>query len=401
MTDVGARFPRPYKLWRSIMDFTLNEDQQFIRKTARDFAEKVIKPTVAERDREAIFPEEIVKQMGELGFMGVAVDEKYGGSGMDYVSYAIIIEELSRVDAACGVIASVNNSLVCYGLERFGNEQQKQELLAPLASGAKLGAFSLSEPGAGSDAASQKTRAIKDGDYYVITGTKNWVTNGAEADTILLMAMTDPSKGVKGITCFLVDTHQPDVSVIKIEDKLGIRSAHAAQMAYDGYRIHKDLILGEEGMGFKIAMTILNAGRIGIAAQALGIAQGAFEEARNYSQIREQFGQPIAQFQAVGFTLADMATRIKAARLLTYEAANRKDRHEDYIAAASMAKLFASETAMWTATKAVQLFGSNGYSREYPVERYFRDAKITEIYEGTSEIQRLVISRELMKSADV
>lgn len=383
------------------MDFKLTEDQQFIRKTARDFAEKVIKPTAAERDEHRIFPTEIVKQMGEMGFMGVAIDEKYGGSGLDYVSYALIVEELSRVDASCGVIASVNNSLVCYGLERFGTEQQKEELLTPLASGARLGAFSLSEPGAGSDAAAQKTSAVKDGDYYVINGIKNWVTNGPEADTILLMAMTNPERGVKGITCFLVDTHQPGVSVVKVEDKLGIRSAHSAQMAYDNYRIHKDLILGEEGMGFKIAMTILNAGRIGIASQAIGIAQGAFEAARDYAHVREQFGQPIVQFQAVGFTLADMATRIKAARLLTHEAATRKDRHEDYIAAASMAKLFASETAMWTATKAIQVFGSNGYSKEYPVERFFRDAKITEIYEGTSEIQRLVISRELMKPGAV
>ena len=379
------------------MDFRLTEDQEFIRKTARDFAEKTIKPTAAERDRDRIWPVDIVKQMGELGFLGVAIGEEYDGAGLDYISYAIIIEELSRVDASCGVIASVNNSLVCYGLERFGTEEQKRELLAPLAAGRKLGAFSLSEPGAGSDAAAQKTSAVRDGDYYVINGIKNWVTNGPHADIILLMAVTNPAQGNKGITCFLVDTTQTGVSVVKNEDKLGIRSAHSAQMAYDNYRIHKDRILGGEGMGFRIALTILNAGRIGIAAQAVGIAQGAFEAARDYAKVREQFGQPIAQFQAVGFTLADMATRIKAARLLTYEAANRKDRHEEYVAAASMAKLFASETAMWTATKAVQVFGSNGYSKEYPVERFFRDAKITEIYEGTSEIQRLVISRELLK----
>ena len=379
------------------MDFRLTGDQKFIRKTAREFAEKTIKPTAAERDRDRIWPGEIVKQMGELGFLGVAIGEEYGGAGLDYISYAIIIEELSRVDAACGVIASVNNSLVCYGLETFGTEEQKRELLAPLAAGQKLGAFSLSEPGAGSDAAAQKTTAVHDGDYYVINGIKNWVTNGPHADIILLMAVTDPERGAKGITCFLVDTTQPGVSVIKNEDKLGIRSAHSAQMAYDNYRIHRSRVLGGEGMGFKIALTILNAGRIGIAAQAVGIAQGAYEAARDYAKVREQFGQPIAQFQAVGFTLADMATRIKAARLLTYDAADRKDRHEDYIAAASMAKLFASETAMWTATKAVQIFGSNGYSKEYPVERFFRDAKITEIYEGTSEIQRLVISRELLK----
>ena len=379
------------------MDFRLSEDHEFIRKTARDFAEKTIKPTAAERDRERIWPAEIVRQMGELGFLGVAVDERYGGAGLDYISYVIVIEELSRVDAACGVIASVNNSLVCYGLETFGSAEQKQELLVPLASGQMLGAFSLSEPGAGSDAAAQQTTAVRDGDYYVIDGIKNWVTNGPHAETILLMAMTTPDQGYRGITCFLVDTSRPGVSVVKNEDKLGIRSAHSAQMAYDNYRIHRSRILGGEGMGFKIAMTILNAGRIGIASQAIGIAQGAYEAARDYAKVREQFGQPIAQFQAVGFTLADMATRIKAARLLAYEAADRKDRHQDYVAAASMAKLFASETAMWTATKAVQIFGSNGYSKEYPVERFFRDAKITEIYEGTSEIQRLVISRELLK----
>lgn len=381
------------------MDFKLTDDHEFIRKTARDFAEKSIKPSVAERDHDRIWPADLVKQMGDLGFMGVAISEQYGGSELDYISYAIVIEELSRVDASLGVIASVNNSLVCYGLEKFGTETQKQEILAPLASGQKLGAFSLSEPGAGSDAAAQKTTAARDGDYYVINGVKNWVTNGPHADIILLMAMTEPSKGYKGITCFIVDTRQPGVSVVKNEDKLGIRSAHSAQMAYDNYRIHKDRVLGEEGMGFKIAMTILNAGRIGIAAQAIGIAQGAYEAARDYAKVREQFGQPIAQFQAVGFTLADMATRIKAARLLTWEAAARKDRGEDYVQAASMAKLFASETAMWVATKAVQIFGSNGYSREYPVERFFRDAKITEIYEGTSEIQRLVISRELLKES--
>lgn len=379
------------------MDFRLTQDQEFIRKTAHDFAEKTIRPTTAERDRNRIWPAEIVKQMGQLGFLGVAISEEYGGAGLDYISYAIMIEELSRVDAACGVIASVNNSLVCHGIETFGTAEQKREVLAPLAVGQQLGAFSLSEPGAGSDAAAQKTSAVRDGDYYIINGIKNWVTNGPHADVILLMAMTSPGQAYKGITCFLVDTTLPGVSVVKNEDKLGIRSAHSAQMAYDNYRIHKSHILGAEGMGFKIAMTILNAGRIGIAAQALGIAQGAYEAARDYAKVREQFGQPISQFQAVGFTLADMATRIKAARLLTYEAADRKDRHEDYVAAASMAKLFASETAMWTATKAVQIFGSNGYSKEYPVERFFRDAKITEIYEGTSEIQRLVISREILK----
>lgn len=379
------------------MEFQLSEDQQMLRDMVRQFAEKEAKPTVAERDEHAIWPADLVRKMGELGLMGVAVSEEYGGAGMDYVSYAIVIEELSRVDASLGVIASVNNSLVCYGIEKFGTEEQKRELLTPLASGRMLGAFSLSEPGAGSDAAAQRTTAVRDGDYYIINGVKNWVTNGDHADTIILMAMTNPSKGVKGITAFLVDTHAPGCRVVKVENKLGIRSAHSCQMAYDDYRLPAWRRLGEEGQGFKIAMTILNAGRIGIAAQALGIAQGAYEAALEYTKVREQFGKPIHEFQAVGFTLADMATRIKAARLLTYEAAWRKDNGLDFIKDASMAKLFASETAMWVATKAVQLHGSNGYSKEYPVERFFRDAKITEIYEGTSEIQRLVISREIVR----
>ena len=379
------------------MDFALSQDHELLRQSVRDFAEKEGRPTAAERDEHMQWPDALVKKMGQLGFLGVSVPEEYGGAGMDNISYAIVIEELSRVDASLGVIASVNNSLVCYGIEQFGTEAQKQAFLIPLASGEQLGAFSLSEPGAGSDAASQKTTAVRDGDEYVINGVKNWVTNGDHADTIILMTMTDPSKGHRGITAFLVDTHAPGCSIVKVENKLGIRSAHSSQMAYDNYRVPVARRLGEEGQGFKIAMTILNAGRIGIASQALGIAQGAYEAALEYAKVREQFGQPIAEFQAVGFTLADMATRIKAARLLTYEAAWRKDQHMDYISAAAMAKLYASETAMWTTTKAIQVHGSNGYSKEYPVERYFRDAKITEIYEGTSEIQRLVISREITK----
>ena len=379
------------------MEFQLSQDQQMLRDMVRQFVEKEATPTVAHRDDEAIWPTDLVKKMGELGLLGVAVKEEYGGAGLDYLSYALVIEELSRVDASLGVIASVNNSLVCHGLEKFGSEEQKRELLIPLASGRMLGAFSLSEPGAGSDAAAQKTTAVRDGDSYVINGVKNWVTNGDHADLIILMAMTDPARGVKGISSFLVDTREPGCSIVKVENKLGIRSAHSCQMAYDNFRVPAWRRLGEEGQGFKIAMTILNAGRIGIAAQALGIAQGAYEAALAYTRIREQFGKPIHEFQAVGFTLADMATRIKAARLLTYEAAWRKDHGLDYVKDASMDKVFASETAMWVATKAIQLHGSNGYSKEYPVERFFRDAKITEIYEGTSEIQRLVISREITK----
>ncbi|HWQ14338.1 MAG TPA: acyl-CoA dehydrogenase [Roseiflexaceae bacterium] len=379
------------------MDFAPTQDHELLRRAVREFAEKEARPTAAARDEAMEWPANLVRKMGELGFMGVAVPEELGGAGLDYISYAIVIEELSRVDASLGVIASVNNSLVCYGLQEFGTQEQQRELLAPLASGRMLGAFSLSEPGAGSDAAAQKTIAVRDGDHYVINGVKNWVTNGDHADVIILMAMTDPSKGHRGITAFLVDTHAPGCSVVKVEHKLGIRSAHSCQMAYDNYRLPAWRRLGEEGQGFKIAMTILNAGRIGIAAQALGIAQGAYEAALEYAKVREQFGRPIIEFQAVGFMLADMATRIKAARLLTYEAAWRKDQHQDFIAAASMAKLFASETAMWVTTKAVQVHGSNGYSKEYPVERFFRDAKITEIYEGTSEIQRLVIAREIAR----
>jgi butyryl-CoA dehydrogenase len=379
------------------MDFQHSDDQQMLRDMVRQFVEKEARPTVAERDELGIWPDALVKQMGELGLLGVAVKEENGGAGLDYISYAIVIEELSRVDASLGVIASVNNSLVCYGIEKFGTEEQKREILTSLAAGRTLGAFSLSEPGAGSDAAAQRTTAVRDGDFYVINGVKNWVTNGDHADTIILMAITDPSKGVKGISAFLVDTQQPGCRVVKVENKLGIRSAHSSQMAYDDCRVPVSRRLGEEGQGFKIAMTILNAGRIGIAAQALGIAQGAYEAALAYTKVREQFGKPIHEFQAVGFTLADMATRIKAARLLVYEAAWRKDQGLDYVKDAAMAKVFASETAMWTATKAVQLHGSNGYSKEYPVERFFRDAKITEIYEGTSEIQRLVISREITR----
>jgi alkylation response protein AidB-like acyl-CoA dehydrogenase len=379
------------------MEFSLTPDQELLRQTVREFAEREVAPTAAARDEAMEWPGDLVRAMGRLGLLGVAVDEAYGGAGMGYLAYAIVIEELSRVDASLGVIASVNNSLACYGIEQFGSEEQKRELLTPLANGRALGAFSLSEPGAGSDAAAQKTTAVRDGDSYLINGVKNWVTNGDHADTIVLMTMTDPSQGHRGITAFLVDTHAPGCSVIKVEKKLGIRSAHSCQMAYDNYRVPAWRRLGAEGQGFKIAMTILNAGRIGIAAQAVGIAQGAYEAAREYARMREQFGQPIIEFQAVGFTLADMATRIKAARLLTYEAAWRKEQRLDYAEAAAMAKLYASETAMWVATKAVQIFGSNGYSKEYPVERFFRDAKITEIYEGTSEIQRLVIARGLAK----
>ena len=379
------------------MHFAPTEDQELLRRTVRQFAEREAAPTAAQRDEAMEFPTTLVAAMGRLGLMGVAVAEEYGGAALDYLSYAIVIEELSRVDASLGVIASVNNSLVCHGIEQFGSERQKRELLEPLAAGRALGAFSLSEPGAGSDAAAQQTTAARDGDDYVIHGVKNWVTNGDMADTIVLMAMTDRAKGVKGISAFLVDTRAPGCSVVKVEHKLGIRSAHSAQMAYDGHRVPVWRRLGEEGDGFKIAMQILNAGRIGIAAQALGIAQGAYEAALGYARLREQFGKPIIEHQAVGFTLADMATRIKAARLLTYEAAWRKDTHREYAEAASMAKLYASETAMWVATKAVQVFGSNGYSKEYPVERFFRDAKITEIYEGTSEIQRLVIARSIAR----
>ena len=384
------------------MDLQLTEEHKLIRDMARDFAQKEIAPIAAEIDEEGRFPSETVKKMGELGFMGIEIPEEYGGTGMDTLSYVLAMIEISKACASHGVIMSVNNSLVCHGLHRFGNERQKQAFLVPLASGEKLGAYSLTEPQAGSDPANMRCTAEYDPetDEYVINGLKAWVTSGPNADYIILFAVTDRSKGRHGISAFVVDTTLPGFSPGKVEPKLGIRASHTSELVFENYRLPAWHRLGEEGQGFKIALSILDAGRIGIASQAIGIAEAAFEAARDYAKEREQFGQPIAKFQAIQWMLADMKTRIEAARLLTYQAALAKEAAKGtgarYTLPAAMAKLFASETAMWVTTKAVQIFGGNGYSKEYPVERHFRDAKITEIYEGTSEIQRLVIARNVL-----
>lgn len=378
------------------MQISLTEEQKMLRQTVREFAEKELARDVRERDAEERFPKEQVQQMAALGFLGIQVAEKYGGGGMDTISYCILIEELSRVDASAGVIASVNNSLVCAGLEQFGSEAQKQKYLVPLASGKKLGAFCLSEPSTGSDASALQTTAVRDGDHWVLSGTKNWITNGTQADVYLVFATEDKTAGYKGVRCLIVDRSTPGFSVGKKEKKLGIRSSDTCSLQFDNCRVPAVNMLGEPRHGFRIALTILDGGRIGIAAQALGIARGAFEEAVKYAKEREQFGQPLSKFQAIQFMLADMDVRIRAARLLIYDAAIAKDSGLDYEAAAARAKLYASETAMFCADRAVQIHGGYGYIRDYPVERYLRDAKITEIYEGTSEIQKIVIARHLL-----
>ena len=384
------------------MDLKLTEEHRMIRDMARDFAQKEIAPIAAQLDEEARFPEETVKKMGTLGFMGIEIPEEYDGTGMDTLSYVLSVIEISKACASHGTIMAVNNSLVCHGIYEFGTEEQKSAFLVPLASGQKLGAYSLTEPQAGSDAASMRCSAVYDPetDEYVIDGTKAWVTSGPNADYIILFAMTDRSKGSRGISAFIVDTKLPGFSPGKVEPKLGIRASHTSELVFEDYRLPAWHRLGEEGQGYKIALTILDAGRISVAAGAVGIAEAAYEAARDYAKEREQFGQPIASFQAIQWMLADMKTRIEAARLLTYQAALAKDATKvsggRYTLEASMAKLYASEAAMWVTTKAVQIFGGNGYSKEYPVERYFRDAKITEIYEGTSEIQRLIIARNIL-----
>jgi alkylation response protein AidB-like acyl-CoA dehydrogenase len=384
------------------MDLKLSEEHKMIQDMARDFAQKEIAPIAAEIDEAGRFPSSTVKKMGDLGFMGIEVPEEYGGTGLDTLAYVLAVTEISKACASHGVIMSVNNSLVCYGLEKFGTEEQKQAFLVPLASGEKLGAYSLTEPQAGSDPGNMRCTAVydADADEYVINGLKAWVTSGPNADYIILFAMTDRPKGHRGISAFVVDTKLPGFSPGKVEPKLGIRASHTSELVFENYRVPAWHRLGKEGEGFKIALSILDAGRIGIAAQAVGIAEAAFEAARDYAKEREQFGQMIAEFQAIQFMLADMKTRLEAARLLTYQAAMTKDEATKsggrYSLQAAMAKLYASETAMWVATKAVQILGGNGYSKEYPVERYFRDAKITEIYEGTSEIQRVVIARSIL-----
>jgi alkylation response protein AidB-like acyl-CoA dehydrogenase len=375
----------------------LTSEHEMLRQAARDFAQREIAQVAAEFDETGSFPRETIRKMGELGLMGIEVPETYGGAGMDTLAYVLALEEISKVDAAHGTIMSVNNSLFCHGLLKFGTEAQKQKFLKPVASGAAIGAYSLTEPMSGSDAGTMRSRAAKKADRYVLTGRKSWVTSGPVADFILVFVMTNPELKHKGITAFLIDTRQPGFSVGKNEPKLGIRASATSEIVFDGYECPEADRLGEEGQGFKIAMTVLDAGRIGIASQALGIAEAAYEASLAYAREREAFGQPIGQFQGISFKLADMKTRIEASRLLIYQAALAKQRSktsgERYTLQASMAKLFASETAMFCAHAAVQIHGGVGYSKEYPVERYFRDAKITEIYEGTSEIQRMVIAR--------
>lgn len=377
--------------------YPLSDEHRMLRDAARDFAQKEIAPIAAEFDESGEFPKETIKKMGGLGFMGIEVPEAYGGAGMDTLAYVLALEEICKVDASHGVIMSVNNSLYCHGILKFGTEEQKKKFIIPIASGEAIGAYSLTEPQSGSDAGTMKCRAVRDGDFYVLNGRKSWVTSGPVADYFVVFMMTDPDKKQKGVTAFLVEGNAPGLTRGKKEPKLGIRASATSELIFEDCRIPAGNRLGEEGDGFKIAMTVLDAGRIGIATQALGIAEAAYEAARQYAGQREAFGQPIGAFQGTGFKIADMKTRIEASRLLIYNAAIAKEQSKQtggrYSLEASMAKLFASETAMYVTHQAVQIHGGMGYSKELPVERYFRDAKITEIYEGTSEIQRLVISR--------
>jgi butyryl-CoA dehydrogenase len=379
------------------MDFSPNEEQLAVQRTAREFAQNEVLPKAAEIDREHRHPAELVKRMAELGLLGIAIPEQYGGSGFDHVAYTLAMEEVSRACASTGVIMSVNNSLVCDPINRFGTEAQKQQWLTPLASGKQLGCFALSEPEAGSDAAAQKTTATRDGNDWVISGTKNWITNGPVADVCVLFTMNDRAAGHKGITAFILPMREKGVRVGAPDDKLGIRGSKSSQIFLDDVRLSNDHVLGEVGGGFKVAMSTLDGGRIGIAAQAIGIGRAALEDALAYAQQRRTFGKPIVQHQAIQFKLADMATEIDAARLLALRAAWLKDHKHPYGMEAAMAKLYASDIANKAAREAIQIFGGNGYVTEFPVERHFRDAKITEIYEGTSEIQRLVIAGYLAK----
>ena len=379
------------------MNFQLTEEQLAVQEAARDFAQTELLPGVIERDTEARFPTEQIQKMGTLGFMGMMVDPAYGGGGMDTISYVIAMEELSKIDASASVSMSVNNSLVCWGLEKYGSEEQKQTYLSKLATGELIGAFCLSEPEAGSDATSQQTTAILEGDYYLLNGTKNWITNGSSASIYLVIAQTDASKGHKGISVFIVEKGWEGFVVGKKEDKLGIRGSDTHSLLFTDVKVPVTNRIGAEGFGFTFAMETLNGGRIGIAAQALGIASGAYELALAYSKERKAFGKPISQHQAIQFKLADMATQIEAARLLVFKAAWLKDEGKEYAHASAMAKLYASEVAMSVTVEAVQVHGGYGYVKEYHVERLMRDAKITQIYEGTSEIQRIVISRGVLK----
>ncbi|MEQ9285795.1 MAG: acyl-CoA dehydrogenase [Cyclobacteriaceae bacterium] len=379
------------------MNFNLTEEQLAVQQAAREFAQTELLPGVIERDTHQKFPKEEVRKMAELGFLGMMVDPKYNGGGMDTVSYVLAMEEISKVDASCSVVMSVNNSLVCWGLEKYGTEEQKEKYLKRLASGEIIGAFCLSEPEAGSDATSQRTTAEDKGDHYIVNGTKNWITNGNSASVYLVMAQTDPEKRHNGINCLIVEKGMDGFVVGKKEDKLGIRGSDTHSLMFSDVRVPKENRIGEDGFGFKFAMQVLNGGRIGIASQALGIASGAYELALKYSKERKAFGKEISQHQGISFKLSEMATNIDAARLLCLKAARLKDEGKDFVKAAAMAKLFASKTAMETTVEAVQVHGGYGFVKEYHVERLMRDAKITQIYEGTSEIQKLVIAREILK----
>ena len=379
------------------MDFSLTEEHKMIRDAARDFAQTELLPGVIERDHKQEFPQELVKKMGDLGFMGIMVDPKYGGSGMDSISYVLVMEELSKIDASASVMVSVNNSLVCYGLQTYGTEDQKQKYLTKLATGEQIGAFCLSEPEAGSDATSQATTAIDKGDYYLINGTKNWITNGGRSDVYLVIAQTDREKGHKGINAFIVEKGTEGFHIGPKEDKLGIRGSDTHTLQFNDVKVPKENRIGDDGFGFKFAMKTLSGGRIGIAAQALGIAAGAYELALKYSKERKAFGTEICNHQAIAFKLADMYTEIEAARMLVMNAAWEKDQGKNYDMSSAMAKLYASKVAMEQTVEAVQIHGGNGFVKEYHVERLMRDAKITQIYEGTSEIQKIVISRGVIK----
>ncbi len=377
------------------INFNLTEEHLAVQQAARDFAQNELLPNVIERDNAQKFDPVLLKRMGELGFLGMMVSPEYGGGGMDTISYVLAIEELSKVDASASVMVSVNNSLVCYGIEKYGTEEQKRKYLVPLATGEKIGAFCLSEPEAGSDATSQRTTAEDKGDYYLVNGTKNWITNGNISSICLVMVQTHPELKHKGINCLIAEKGWDGFVVGKKEDKMGIRASDTHSLMFSDVKIPKENRIGTDGFGFKFAMSTLNGGRIGIAAQALGIASGAYELALKYSQERMAFGKPIFEYQANSFKLAEMATKIEAARLLVFKAARLKDEGKDYVQAAAMAKLFASDVAMWTTTEAVQIHGGYGFVKEFHVERLMRDAKITQIYEGTSEIQKMVIARSI------
>jgi alkylation response protein AidB-like acyl-CoA dehydrogenase len=378
------------------MDFEFTEEQKMIRQSARDYAQRELIKDVLERDAKAEYPAHHVKALAELGFMGMLVDTKYDGGGMDTISYVLAMEEISKIDASVSVIMSVNNSLVCYGIEKYGTEDHKERFLKPLARGEQIGAFLLSEPNAGSDATSQKTMAIDMGDHYLVNGTKNWITNGNSASIYVLIAQTYPEKGHKGINALIVDRHSPGISLGPHEDKMGMRSSDTHSVMFTDVKVPKENRLGEDGFGFKFAMKTLEGGRIGIAAQALGIASGAYERALKYAQERKAFGTEIINHQAIGFKLAEMHTRIEAARYFCLKAAWLKDQDQPYGTASAMAKYYAAETAMYVTTEAVQIHGGYGYVKEYHVERLMREAKLTQIYEGTSEIQQIIISRAIM-----